>query len=341
MTEVAGTASKLKARYDFLDLLKGGTIILVVLFHINTELTRYVVTPFFMQLFFMISGIFVSTKVDFVKYLISKINRLIVPLLFFFILNYAAIYFASDIVGLGKSGKMQRFEMLSLLELFDGTEDFTYAGALWFLIGLFNLFVFYYFISKISSPIIRLGTCFILSGLGYLLGEMHVNLPYFIDSSISMMFFFGAGHYLKNFKWFLNSTKYDLWLGIILLVPYTIIIVTNRISAEVMLNSYQGEHILLLVSALTGVFGVFFVGKVIISIPSINFLGRNSLIVLCTHQLLIIITSFVTGRVVLINGPWVDFIKLGIVLISEVPIIFFLNKYLPYFVGKRDLFHFN
>lgn len=58
-------------RSTFIDIAKGIGIILVVLGHLDTngQISREVIYSFHMPLFFLLSGIFANTKMDFKLYL--------------------------------------------------------------------------------------------------------------------------------------------------------------------------------------------------------------------------------------------------------------------------------
>ena len=128
-------------RNDSIDLLKGYSILLVIIFHLTYYYSgqnwiRVFVGPFFMPLFFFASGIFYSSKSSFKEFFLNKVNRLIIPLFFFYFLNYFLGFLYSTFLS-KDNDSVDNFSWSDLLDLFNGQEYFTYAGALWFLVCIF------------------------------------------------------------------------------------------------------------------------------------------------------------------------------------------------------------
>ena len=83
-----GDNSTNKGRIDFIDLAKGFCIIMVVYYHVYTKV--YPPSPidgaisiFRMPLYFFLSGLFFKTYEGFCGFLKRKINKLLIPFLFF------------------------------------------------------------------------------------------------------------------------------------------------------------------------------------------------------------------------------------------------------------------
>ena len=74
-------------RIDFVDLTKGVCIILVVMAHIGGAFEKLdyhsMIASFRMPLYFFISGIFFKSYEGLFGFFIRKINKLIIPFLFF------------------------------------------------------------------------------------------------------------------------------------------------------------------------------------------------------------------------------------------------------------------
>lgn len=76
-------------RIDFVDLTKGVCIILVVMAHIGgafDQLDKHsMLSCFRMPLYFFISGIFFKPYEGLSGFIIRKINKLIIPFIFFYV----------------------------------------------------------------------------------------------------------------------------------------------------------------------------------------------------------------------------------------------------------------
>ena len=81
-----------KQRIEYIDLAKGLCISLVVLYHIHCfETTTETALQFFrMPLYYFLSGIFFKEYGGLAIFSIKKVNKLIIPFLFFFLVAYAA-----------------------------------------------------------------------------------------------------------------------------------------------------------------------------------------------------------------------------------------------------------
>ena len=83
-------------RIDFVDLTKGVCIILVVMAHIGGAFEKLdyhsMIASFRMPLYFFISGIFFKSYEGLFGFFIRKINKLIVPFLFFYLSAFLLKY---------------------------------------------------------------------------------------------------------------------------------------------------------------------------------------------------------------------------------------------------------
>lgn len=328
-------------RINFIDFLRGFTIIIVILYHITffhsgTDEIRDYSTPFFMQLFFFSSGLFFSAKSSFKEYLKNKINRLIIPLLFFYTLNNAAGYIASDVLGLGDKGIIEKFQWNFLADIFNGQEKFHYSGAIWFLLCLFNVLIIYYAINKIKSPNIKLVISLIVSVIGFYINKW-IDLPYFIDSAMSMTFFFAVGHYLKGSPIIFERKNTDYIILITSVILYIVLVNNFEIYSKVMQNEYKGNFVLVYLTALVGIAAVFYFSKRVRNLKIISFFGVNSLIVLGTHQVLINVVSVLLKSVLYLDHYAGALVNLVITLAIEYVIILLFSRFVPFFVAKKDL----
>lgn len=329
-------------RFEFIDVMKGLTIIIMVMYHLtsfysDTEVIRDYATPFFMQLFFVLSGLFFSTKSSFGQYLLNKVNRLIVPLFFFYCINYLTFFIVSDIVGLGDKKIISKFHLLYFADLFSPAEIFHYSGAIWFLLCLFNVTIIYYLVNKIKDGYLRLLVSLMISLIGFYMGN-RINLPYYLDSAMTMIFFFGLGHFLKDLKFVFKRQSYDYILALVSILLYVILINYFDIYSKVMENEYTGNFALFLLGSILGISSVFFVSRWIRNEKILNFYGKNSLIVLGTHQMVLIVVNMVLMKMVSgLGSVLLLIINLVLSMIIEYFVIIILSKFVPFFVAKKDL----
>lgn len=141
--------------------------------------------------------------------------------------------------------------------------------------------------------------------------------------SMIALIFITIGYFLCNI-----IQNLDLkWYQIIMITALTIILA--RMNGYVDLWGIQFNNILLyFINSILGSLNIIFISKKLTS-RLLSFWGRNTLIIMATHQL--ILTMF--SKIDIVNE--LNFIiKLILVLIIEYPIIILINNYAPFLLGK-------
>lgn len=82
-TEIIISPSITKKRIDFIDLAKGICIIMVVVGHCGATINIPGWEIVRMPLYFILSGLFFKDYGGWVKFLIQKTNKILIPFLFF------------------------------------------------------------------------------------------------------------------------------------------------------------------------------------------------------------------------------------------------------------------
>jgi fucose 4-O-acetylase-like acetyltransferase len=181
-------------RLEEFDLLKGIGILLVVLGHsrISAPL-HYMIYSFHMPLFFMVSGFFYHSQPP-LLYVKKTFSRLIVPWLFFVLLN---VLFVSSLNIVATSSFTESISK-TIKEIVPLDERcFLLYRSIWFLIVLFFIGNLYNLLTRLLNH----NVLHIVVGLSYLGGyllQRYINIPFFIDTSISVLLFYHAGAALKS-----------------------------------------------------------------------------------------------------------------------------------------------
>lgn len=134
-------------RIDFIDKIKGVCIILVIYSHILGDLfegLRFIFC-FHMPIFFCLSGLFFKPYTCYKEFLRKKVNALLVPFVFFYIISYSLFFFKKMMFG-----SIQNF---SVLDFFSGEQMFNIS--LWFLLSLFIMSNIMYVIYCFKLSIVR------------------------------------------------------------------------------------------------------------------------------------------------------------------------------------------
>ena len=141
-------------RIKWIDTAKGFCILLVVLYHISS----YVVIDYFMKedfktfrmpLYFILSGLFFKNYEGFIGFTVRKINKLLIPYIFFYVAFSIVIpvalyrlcgYQISDLVNYGFYGVKYIF-----------SEKPVFNKYVWFLSCLFEVNILFYIIKLVSD----------------------------------------------------------------------------------------------------------------------------------------------------------------------------------------------
>lgn len=158
----------MKERIHFIDTAKGVTLILVLFLHISncypghpytTSLARTVVSTFFMPVFFVLSGLFFSSRKEPLKWLNKKTKRLFVPYLFFYILTYILAFIMVKLLGIGTKNGFNYSDIFIVFR-----QDVFSNATIWFLLALFWASLVMYIIDRNIKPwwgkLIMVALCF-------------------------------------------------------------------------------------------------------------------------------------------------------------------------------------
>lgn len=194
--------SGLAQRIEYIDLAKGFCILLVISVHIdmskyfyaNEQVANYF-RAFRMPLYYILSGFFLSIKNgDYAEFIQKKINRLIVPFIFFVIMSNLYFYIRSLII----HSPYQYISPLSIC--FTENPQMIYNGPIWFLISLFNTYIIFAFLHYIfNGKVYKI--CIASLGLGfagYMLGKYKINIPFYFDTSLSCIPFVCIGMLIRR-----------------------------------------------------------------------------------------------------------------------------------------------
>ena len=325
-------------RIESIDTVKGIAMLCVIILHtaINYPGNLYVgscihafVTPFFMPVFFMITGMFFSTRLPFIDFIKKKFRRLVIPFISFYILTYLInlILFKFNIST--KNG----FRYSDIFQVFH--QDVFSNNVIWFLLALFWSSIFLYLILKyIKSVFYQSLIILFLYMLGILLDKYHINIMLYVDTSLSVMPFLYIGYILKY---------YDLLNKISILSKYKLLfygfltgggnfLFQQSIS---LVNNSCGNPLYFIIGSTLGCFFIIIFCFMIKKIFLLSYIGYNSMIVLCTHMFVI---NFFVKAINIFNITNLS-IKITVVVflvcVSMYLIVPFLRRYVPFLIGEK------
>ena len=340
-------------RIQYIDLAKGLCILLVVLFHVFQhvhfvpEFIRSL-SCFRMPLYFFLSGLFFKEYEGFLGFFLRKVNKLLIPFAFFYLvtsfalsnlLHYVFGYTVLFKVSLGISG----------LWAFITQEKFA-NDPIWFLWVLFLVNIYFYIILKLVktvthnshntknpkyTPIIISVVCFIVGIIGSVVLSRKVNLLAFLDSAMSALPFFAAGYLFNKYSNILEPNKWDKYLPVIIIVLFAITFAFGG-HCSYRVNSFSINPFWQYVCGMTGTLGIIFIAKVINHVPFVTYWGRYSIMILVTHSLLL---KVITPPILKAHLPMsiTVMLVLAILMFSYQLLIPLMKKYLPYVTAQKDV----
>lgn len=229
-------------------------------------------------LFYFISGITFRTNKynDVIKLLNNRIKGLGIPYIIFNILNLTLSLIFLD--------HSRDSFILCILYVF----LFTGYGAMWFLPSLLIVQITFYLIDKsISKKGIKKIIFLFIFILTYILSKFNYNIIMLVFYRLFIgVIFFASGNYLSEYI----KNKKIKYSEIVFLLSINVIacFINGRIELlELRLNNI----ILYFISSITGTMFIIYMSKKISDNKILEYIGRNSLVIMCTHQIIIELIS--------------------------------------------------
>lgn len=305
----------MKTYYEWIDISKGIGIILVILGHSMFPF-HFLIDSFHMPLFFFIGGLTFRTK-PLERFLVEKIDRIMVPYVFWAILS-------------------------AFISLIPHNYEGPFNGPLWFFPAIFTSLLLIYFIESIEPKYKKISLLFILFVIFYtwlmIKWEYFKVLPFSLDIALLSSGFMLAGVRCGVLKNKFNTKKSQLILIILSgLVFFTLVtyiyLKFHPIGAYNSLHLYDNNYILGLLCSLSGILVTIGVAKYIKTSKILSWFGKNSMVLMCVHfpfcQMINVycsktaIFNLFYGKIILALFEYIIVFSISILL------TIFLRKYLP------------
>ena len=176
-------------RINYIDTLKGLCVMWIVWYH--TTHPDFVNYPFFNITLFFVSGILYKPY-EWNVFWRKKINQLIIPFCFFYILyyifllaiNYAKYHSVDNVI----------YSIMDVFKLYTGNEAFIVNYPLWFICAIICMQLVMYVIEKIiKTKIPLLIIAFIISTIGFFYIQW-IPTPFMFGRSLPYFIFFTIGY---------------------------------------------------------------------------------------------------------------------------------------------------
>lgn len=322
-----------KKRIEYIDLMKGFCIILVVGLHCslytNIDLLDNCLGNFRMPLYFFLSGLFFKKYSSFKEFLIKKTNKILIPYFFFCWVPYCALSFLFT-----SNFTNPVFWLLAPIKMFN--------GVLWFLRCLFMSHILYYgfvVLTEKRSKVFQICLLFLITFITLLVSIQYRKISYMIQEDIHIFILnIFISIMCLPYNYVAQNVMQNHWLEKEFSLKQTVFLLVIAISCafifvqeNVILNKalFGDIYIFTYISALSSIFALNLICRKINKLPFVSYLGRYSLIVFGTHYAYLTILRFK------FNLP--NYIYFIIILALMPPTIWFFKKFFPYFTAQKDL----
>jgi len=328
-------------RNDFMDFLKGIGIFLVILGHHENWITDWIYS-FHMPLFFILAGVFHKNEDKYFNFFKKKVKSLLVPYLFF-----AIILFLFWLV-IGRKFGESAINNIPVKECFigifygivevKGISSMEWGGPIWFLLCLFLISNIFYFVSKLNlKKVIFIEICFIIiSAISK--KYIPISLPWNLQRALIDISFYTIGYYAKDF--IKNKDEKNNTITLIKGIFFILINVSIYLNRD-KLNILEKYNINLvyLIGGIFGSLGVIEIFKNMKSSKKIEFLGKNSIILLAFHGRAMTGIKFIfiilLNKTLIEGSVLIDIVYSIFQVIICIPAILIINKYFYFCIGRK------
>lgn len=297
----------MEKRITYLDTAKGVLIMLIILGHIFFKSKyMYFAYTFHLSSFLIITGILFHHKdkanLPFMAILKNSFYKLIIPFVFFEVI--------AGII------KIVKYNNLTLLQLIvSPLIGACHVSSDWYLQTAFiSELLFLGIEKKVTDKRAKIITYIVLYILGFLLPREPFRFV-LVSRALIATSIIAIGYYL-----------YDIYITLNI---YLFIISVTLTSLCTILNGYVslysitiGNPILYIIGVISGAYSCIVLCRLIPDKP-FSFFGKNSLILMGTHEDFIVCL------------PAKGLLLFSLIVISEIPVILCLNRFLPFCVGIK------
>ncbi len=315
----------MKERLDYIDWAKGILIILAVIGHIwQAGSVHNYIYAFHMPAFFVISGMLMRYTKAYEKryfsFLIDKSYAFGVPFLFF-----EALGVLTDIIRHGVTLNIKGYTFNTVSLLYNDKN-------MWFIVALFLIEAIFCAAKKLLKNDWAVGTfCLVMVALYFVFPQSKSSYVQTIKQCMHYMLFFAAGFYAKP----LFEKRSKLCTGVAVLIP----VIVSAIFGKSQAMTRSLESTAFVISGFAGTYAVLQLGKYAVTKEYsrlVKAAGRNSMTIYGTHHIIYAAVGAILGITDYATTPiWAGLIMLFVVLAAEPPIIYAINRWLPFLVGKR------
>lgn len=313
-----------KGRVDYIDLMKGLTILWIIWIHSDHPDFDYYRTP----VFFFISGIFFKLS-DIKSFFVKRWRTIVVPFLFFYLLCVPLSclyeiweYRTWDISFLSR--------VTDLFYIESGIEGFKVNPPLWFLMALLWMHLFAFAIFRLPKWAILSIAC--LSIFFQQTFNTGFPTPLAINNALMWFGYFAIGYLSgKSLIGYLSSTKRKISVFSATLLTVIAFMVYDYLDLPDWHRLAWNAKLLAFMACYMSFFS-FFDGRR--ELELLRFFGQNSMIVLGGHYWIVRPITHLFNTWTGTANIWLGLLASVITAILLIPVIRLMNSRIPYLIGK-------
>ena len=326
-----------KQRLHYIDVAKGLLILMVIIYHIGGQFSKYeetdntifgylpkfefIYTFFFMPAFFAITGFCSNFDKPYKQFLWSDFKTLMIPAVSLTIL--------CDGVGYLTTGNTDCYYLDTYLAI-------RMLSPLWFLIALFWAKQIHFWLRRINKRILLLMAYLIIMWI--CVWSKRIVMDYWsLESSMIYVIFIFLGEQLKK-----GNFQFVDWK--ICVVPYVMLVGGFRFFSLEIPSNYNGQLRvdtvpLNIIGSVAGTLMILYVAKMMTRNRCLEYLGRNSLVIYGVHRAIIGLFCFIFQESLIGLNMRMSVVALFALLTFVISICvmfaWLLNKkYLKWMIGK-------
>ena len=225
-----------------------------------------------------------------------------------------------------------------LLVVFHGHDLIKFNPPIWFLLALFNCNILFYLIHFLREKhlLVMFAVTILIGCAGFYLGKLQIELPLYIDVSMTALPFYVAGFWIRRYNFFLYpSHRFDKLIPVFVVLALVVMYFTAT-TLGMRTNNYTGNIFQVYIAAFAGIFMIMLLCKKVKKIKVVSYLGRYSIITLSIHGPILHFLGPLVSRY--IHNSWAQASALLLITLSICLLLtpVFL-KVIPQMVAQKDL----
>lgn len=325
---------KSRKRETFIDVAKGIGIYVIVLVHFTQgeSLLRQYLLSFCVPFFFVVSGMLFSYKKEFPVFLKNIIQKMIVPLFAYGVIDAIFTVIWKFVTGDKDFGVVTIAKICAKIFFVSGGANSN--GPLWYIPVLVLLQLIMYYPARSGKKWFPAVIGIIMLTAGYF---VHFKGPFRVGQVPSAMVFFCVGMYSKAFIMKLKNSNKVLPVFLASALLFAVLCWYNGFSEMAAMN-YGRNYIVYYLTALSATLALLTIAMLIDKNKVLEFYGTNSLTIMCTHyHLARYIIPWLLGlahKENILNFIPVEIMFSLLVMLIMVLVIKLVNSKLPVLTGN-------